>query len=209
MEKSLQSDPDPEPASDRCWSDKELVDGLINENSAAINHFYNLFGKLFKGWFYSKSSIKDEIFFYDVLHKAMMATLKNLKNGSYKEDGKFKYYFYKIAIQIFYSELRKKKKYKKSKEAVLQQNSTLYIEDDVLILKEETDYEAKKMQALQDLLHNVLTKEERFIVEKRSENVKFKKIAKALNKKEPAIKMQHKRLLIKLRLLLSEKGFQK
>lgn len=196
MKITLQTEPAPEPDSDRRWSSSELTKALIKSDSAAITFLYENYGGKFTGWLIKKGATITDA--EDIVTETVTTLINALKKGVYEENGVLRAYFYRIGLNYFYQRCREQKRDSNMKEGY-----RLQFEAEVIKVNheaQEVEY-CQKMDTVYAILNQLSDDQKEVFLFRVKEELSFKEIAKRMNKTVSAVKMLNQRAKRKIKKL--------
>jgi RNA polymerase sigma factor (sigma-70 family) len=88
-------------------TDREIIEGLRTNNEAVITYMYQAFAPKVLGIVIKNSGNEEDG--QDLFQTVLLKVWKNIRDGSYQEQGKFQPYFFSVAYKDWLYELRKRK----------------------------------------------------------------------------------------------------
>jgi RNA polymerase sigma factor (sigma-70 family) len=88
-------------------TDKEIVEGLRNSNEAVLTYMYQAFAPKVLGIVIKNSGNEEDG--QDLFQAVLLKVWKNIRDGKYQEQGKFRQYFFSVAYKDWLYELRIRK----------------------------------------------------------------------------------------------------
>lgn len=194
-----QPESEPEPEGDRQWSSETLAIAIKNMDEKAIIYLFETKGRQFFGWIVKNGGNVTQG--KEILQEALIATVEAIYDGRYKENGIFEFYFFKVAINIFYKSFKisKKRQFVETNYYTFHQDETV---DPIQIEVREMEFIARLKKA--NIILDKLTIEQRQVFLLRVDKIPFKQIASILGKSVNSVKMLHSRTNQKIKNLITK-----
>jgi len=90
------------------YTENEILDGFVSGNRSILEWAYVHFIPNVAGFIKNRGGDPNEA--PEVIHETVIIIHLNIKNGKYKSSNKFEYYFVKVAMNVWSSQQKKKRK---------------------------------------------------------------------------------------------------
>ena len=89
-------------------TNEQIINGLKQDKNEVFDFLYRHFGPKILGYVINNSGTEEDG--YETLQTAILKVWKKVKDGSYKDQGKFKSYFFSVAANTWMEQLRTRKR---------------------------------------------------------------------------------------------------
>ena len=155
-------------------TDAAIVEGFRENNRHIIQHVYNQYGPIIKGYVIKNQGNQADADL--VLTNTVTQVWENIQDEKYDDRGKFGGYLMTIAVYCWRGELRRRKKVVLKADVYENNNQTPIDEDQTEFLRAKE----QKLEALGNALNQLAIKDQTLIEERYFLNKKVKEIAEEL-----------------------------
>ena len=180
------------------YSESEIMEGIINNDRLIFNFLYESVGKSVGIHIYKNSGTKDDG--VDFFMRGFLATRKKLVEKKYESNGKIEGYIFQVCKNLWYSELRKRKRKRDNETSITDKenwvaDSTRNTEEKIIQI-EEISHLNKCLKMLNEKCQEVI---QMHLVD----GLKLVHIAEELAEKDGTVRKRFKECKDRLKKLLS------
>lgn len=124
-------------------NDNEILRGVLAGDREAVQYLYKTFGPKIVGYVINNNGSKEDG--EEVFQNTLLRVFQNIKAGTYNHEGKLSQYLFTVAINVWYEELRYRKRQAKTTDI-----------PDVVDDSEEAHFQAILKDNRLNALHNAL-----------------------------------------------------